>query len=537
MNQTNLKFVPHRPAANWLVEDYLAGKREACDFYGGHYAAKGRLAEVAGKVGGRLDRRQVSDILSAQRTFERVKEGKKRLERFVTNGGYIIATGQQPVLFGGPLFIIYKCISTIKLAAHAEKLLGVPVLPVFWNASEDHDLAEAASVSLPDLQNNLARLTFSAKGENNRSLCQIEIDESIDSLFERLGQITPETDFSGWVYDLLGSAYSRGSNLGHAFSDFLAGLFADYGLFVVDACHPSIRQKSRELFETEISAARESAEAVGKMNHRLFSLGYPLQIKPQQEDTNLFLIQHGIREKLQLGPSEEEFRLKRSGNLIKASELRKLLDNFPVSFSPGVLMRPLVEAHLFGPLCYVAGPGEMGYYAQMSELYKIRNLQMPVIYPRFSGILVETKITRVLDKYGLEAPDLRAGVDELAGRLLGEKGEQALLLEETGKIRSFLEKSFARIIEQALRLDPTLEGPVKNTRALIESNLERMEKKSAAAARKRNETIVAQLGKAALHLWPNGKPQERETAGIYYLFRYGPELLSFLIKEAPVELN
>lgn len=132
---------------------------------------------------------------------------------------------------------------------------------------------------------------------------------------------------------------------------------------------------------------------------------------------------------------------------------------------------------------------------------------------------------------------MRAGVDELAGRLLGEKGEQALLLEETGKIRSFLEKSFARIIEQALRLDPTLEGPVKNTRALIESNLERMEKKSAAAAKKRNETIVAQLGKAALHLWPNGKPQERETAGIYYLFRYGPELLSFLIKEAPVELN
>ncbi len=145
MTHTNLQFAAHRPSANRLVEDYLAGKREACVFYGGHYAAKGRLAEVAGKVEGSLDRRQVSDILLAQRTFGRVKGCKERLERFVTDGGYIIATGQQPVLFGGPLFIIYKCISTIKLASHAEKLLGVPVLPVFWNASEDHDLTEAAS--------------------------------------------------------------------------------------------------------------------------------------------------------------------------------------------------------------------------------------------------------------------------------------------------------------------------------------------------------------------------------------------------------
>jgi uncharacterized protein YllA (UPF0747 family) len=233
----------------------------------------------------------------------------------------------------------------------------------------------------------------------------------------------------------------------------------------------------------------------------------------------------------------EEFRLKRSGEIIKASELRRLLDSLPESFSPGVLMRPLVEAHLFGTLCYVAGPGEMSYYAQMSELYKLHNLQMPLIYPRLSGILAENKITRVLDKYGLKAADLRAGADEIAGRLLGEQGEQALLLEETGKLRSLLENSFARIMKQALGLDSTLEAPVKNTRASIESSLDRLEKKSAAAARRRNETVVTQLGKAAIHLWPNGKPQERETAGIYYLFRYGPELLSFLIEEASVELN
>jgi len=537
MIHQNLQFIAHHPEANRLVEDYLAGRTEACVFYGGHYAAKGRLAQVAGKVEKRLDRRQAKDILSAQRTFGQVKHGKERLERFVNELGYIIATGQQPVLFGGPLFVIYKCISAIKLAACAEKLLGVPVLPVFWNASEDHDLAEAASISLPDRRNKLARLSFSEKLENNRPLCQIEIDERIDSLFEQLREITPETDFSGWLYDLLGSSYSMGLDLGHAFSRFLAGLFADYGLFVVDACHPLIREKSRELFETEIFSSIESAEAVREISDKLSLLGYPLQIKPRQEDTNLFLIRGGIREKIQPGPSGEEFRLKRSGQLIKASELRRLLDSFPVSFSPGVLMRPLVEAHLFGTLSYVAGPGEMSYYAQMPGLYKLRNLQMPLIYPRLSGILVENKIARVLDKYGLKAADLRAGAEELAGRLLGEQGEQALLLEQIGNLRSFLESSFSRIMQHALRLDSTLQAPVKNTRTSIESALDRLEQKSAAAARRRNGTVVSQLGKAALHLWPGGKPQERETAGIYYLFRYGPELLSFLIKEATVELN
>ena len=527
----------HRPAANRLVEDYLAGKKEACSFYGGHFAAKGTLARVAAKVEGGLDRQRASDILSAQRTFKLVKDGRERLERFVNNGGYIIVTGQQPVLFGGPLFVIYKCISAIRLAAGAEKLLGVPVLPVFWNASEDHDLAEAASINLPDLKNNLARLTFPAEGAKDRPLCQVRINDSIGTLFERLREITPQSDFSTWVYDLLGSAYSRGSDLGHAFSDLLVGLFADYGLFVVDACHPLIRRESRELFEKEIFSAGESTRAVRKMNDRLTSRGYPLQIKLQQEDTNLFLIRSGVREKLQSGRTGTEFRLKRSGEEIEVSELRELLDSSPEMFSPGVLMRPLVEAHLFGTLCYVAGPGEISYYAQMSALYELRSLQMPLIYPRFSGILLETKIARVLDKFGLSASELREGSDQLAARLLAGQGEQALLLEQTGKTRSFLENSFARIRELALRLDPTLEGPVENTRTSIEATLDRLENKFAAAAKRRNETLVAQLGKAAVHLWPDGKPQEREIAGIYYLFRYGPQLLSFLIEEAVLELN
>ena len=505
MNDIGLQFVPGGFQANRLVEDYLQGEKRVLNFYGGHFSAKGRLENLAECIGKSFDRARAAEIIAAQRTFPMVKDGKSTLRSFVDQGGFIVTTGQQPMLFGGPLFIIYKCITLVKLAERARELLRVPVLPVFWNASEDHDLAEVASISLPDLENRLQSLSFPGNIQSRRPLCQVEIEDGLEELFERLRQLTPQTQFRAWIFELLSSGYRRGQNLGHAFSEYLIRLFADQGLFVVDACHPDIRSRSLDLYEAEIFDARSSIRAVENTCSELKSFGYPLQIKPLPQDTNLFLIRHGVREKLQLGEKEGEFKLKHSGDKISAAELRKLLESYPLSFSSGVLMRPLVEAHLFGTLCYVAGPGEIGYYAQMQGLYKLRKLQMPVVYPRLSGILVESKIARVLRKYNLEAEQLSVGADELAGRLLADETLQRQALEETGNIRAFIQERLDGIMDLLREIDPTLSGPVKNTLISINTNLDRLERKITSAAKRRNQAMLSQLHKAALHLWPDAQ--------------------------------
>ncbi|HLA41454.1 MAG TPA: bacillithiol biosynthesis cysteine-adding enzyme BshC, partial [Candidatus Glassbacteria bacterium] len=531
------QFVPFLPAANRLVTDYLAGKEAAADFYGGWIDEPGRIEKIAGRMDHRFDRKRAADILRGQRTFALVEAGEKRLKDFINRRGFIVVTGQQPVLFGGPLYVLYKTASALALANRIENLLGVPVLTVFWNASEDHDFQESSSIRLPDLQNRLVQLTISPGAEANQPLCHLQVGAEAGLLFDRLKEISPDTEFAPGVLSLLAASYTGGVDLGLAFSRLIAGFFSGRGLFVVDACSPELRKYSRELFEAEIFDSAASSQAVASANQRLEELGYPLQVAPQPDDTSLFLITDSGREKLQRTARADVFRLKNSGTEIPAVELRRLLDSYPTSFSPGVQMRPLMEASLFGTLCYVAGPGEISYYAQLGPLYDLRGLEMPLIYPRLGGILVESKIGRVLEKFAIQPAELEAGAERVARGLAGREGLVSGLMAEIGALRDELEKRIVRLGETAEKIDPTLAGPLNATRQAIGSGLDKFSAKLEAAAARRDETLLAQLGKAATHLWPEGKPQERTIAAVYYFLRYGLDLIDFTLDQVRVKIK
>ncbi|MFH1068045.1 MAG: bacillithiol biosynthesis cysteine-adding enzyme BshC [Candidatus Glassbacteria bacterium] len=537
MSIEGLVFSARQLEANRLVADYLAGEPGAIDFFGGGAGEPGRVEAAAGRVGRKLDRRRAAEILRRQRTFPLVEGGEKRLTDFIERDGFIVVTGQQPVLFGGPLYVLYKTATALRAADRISELLGAPVLTVFWNASEDHDFKEASAVRLPDLQNRLVELAFSQSTAENHPLCHVQVGDQAAELLGRLKEISPDTEFAGEILELLADSYAGGVDLGLAFSRLICSLFSGRGLFVVDACHPALRENSQELFETEIFDSAASSRAVAQANRRLEELGYPLQVTPQPDDTGLFLITDNVREKLQRTGSHDTFRLKNSGREVPAAELRRLLNSYPTSFSSGVQMRPLVEAHLFGTLCYVAGPGEISYYAQMRGLYGLRGLEMPLIWPRLSGVLIENKIGRVLEKFGIEAEALEAGTDPVARSLLERDQSLAGLKEEIGSLRSQLEAAFGRVAAAAEKIDPTLAGPLEGTRQAVGSSLDRFSAKVEAAARRRNESLLAQLAKAAVHLWPDGKPQERSIAAVYYFLRYGRGLIDFILDEVQIDIN
>ena len=520
-----------------LAADYLAAKGGLRTFFEGHYTDQGRLKAAAERIDRDFDRSRAARLLRAQETFAGVKKAEENLERFEAERGFIVATGQQPVIFGGPLYILYKALTLIKIARYARKVLKAPVLPVFWNASEDHDLKEVASIKLPNLTGELETITFPSPDDNATPVCLVEIGAETERLLDTLGRILPNSEYRPWLLDLLAGGYAPGKTLGQAFSQYLTGLLGDLGLFVVDACNPAIRTECRDLFEAEIFDAVSSIRALKSASDRLAGAGYELQITPLASDTSLFVISEGVREKLQLSDTEGVFRLKRSGRKLSSARINELLENRPASLSPGVLMRPLVEAGLLGTLCYVAGPGEIAYYAQMGELYRLRNLEMPIIYPRLGGIILETRIAGILDKYGLEAEELRGGADRPADRLLAKHGPQAQLLEELEKVRSQLKNSFTLIGELTDRLDPTLSGPLSKTESSMAGNLDRLAGKISAAARRKDETLLLQLNKAAAHLWPGGLPQERQLASAYYLARYGKDFLKFLLDRIEPELH
>ncbi|MBW7996554.1 MAG: bacillithiol biosynthesis cysteine-adding enzyme BshC [Candidatus Glassbacteria bacterium] len=530
MSLQGIEFEYLKLHTNALTADYLAGSKPAIEFYGGPPDRDSRIGEVAAEVDKRLDRQRAARVLEAQRCFKLMPNGRELLDEFVEHDGFIVCSGQQPVLFGGPLYVLYKCASAVAAAAACRKLLDRPVLPVFWNASEDHDLAEASSVKLPDTANELRTLSLPAAGDNYRPLCQLPLGDNLAEARAQLGESLPDTDFRSGIFALLDSTFDSSHDFGHAFGELLAGLFSGHGLFVVDACSPEIRRGAKKLFEQEIFDSAASAGEFALSSRALEGAGYHVQVKPRDDDTGLFVLRDRRRVKLQHG--ESGFRLKGRDESIGEAELRRMLEETPELFSPGVRMRPLVEAELFGTLCYLAGPGEMAYYAQLQPLYSLRGLTMPVIRPRLSGILLEAKIARVLEKYGLDTGALEQGVDSLAEQLLERDSRWRELTDAVDGLRGTLRQGIQQVAGLLEQTDPTMKGPLKSTSGAISGSLDKFQGKLTQAAKRRNETMLGQLRKAGVHLWPGGGRQEREISWLYYLVRYGDGLIDWLIERA-----
>jgi bacillithiol synthase len=529
MSIAGLRFQPLTLGTNKLAADYLAGLEPATSFLGGCHDDQSRLKELAATVDKRLDRNRAAEVLAGQRSFPLIENGRNLLDSFVEYKGFCVVTGQQPVLFGGPLYVLYKCISVLQAAREYESLLGRPVLPVFWTASEDHDLAEASSVAMPGLDNEPETLGLPVANGNYRPLCQIALGDKLGEVRELLEKITPDTEFRPELFSILDEAYTERCDFGHAFSEFIVRLFASRGLFVVDACSPELRKGATRLMEQEIFDSSSSAGLFEETSVRIDQAGYRVQVRSQENDTGLFVLSDGRRVKLQR--DSDQYSLKGVGDKLSGEELRQMLQTTPEVFSPGVRVRPLVEAELFGTLCYLAGPGEIAYYAQLRPLYGLRGLQMPVIRPRLSGVLLEARIEKVLDKYGITAETLEQGVEHTAQEFLQGDKQWLALTAELESLRTAMEQGFARVGDHLAGIDPTMSGPLAKTRSTVNVNLDKLRGKFSQAVRRRDETMLSQLGKAGNHLWPRGGRQERETSWLYYLVRYGEPMIDWFLEQ------
>lgn len=196
--------------------------------------------------------------------------------------------------------------------------------------------------------------------------------------------------------------------------------------------------------------------------------------------------------------------------------------------SPNVLLRPVVEAAVFPTVAYVAGPGEIAYLAQLAPLFEAHGVSAPVVVPRRTVTLVESKIRKVLDKFGLEPPALDRAFHELAGDIARDELPGSVR-EALGRLKGSIGQGTAALTEAARDVDPTLKGPISHARSVAFDAVAEAEKKIVQAVKRENEIALQQLEKAQLHLYPGGTPQERRLNVFYYLVRYGEELLTELL--------
>jgi len=448
----------------------------------------------------------------------------------------VVTTGQQPGLFTGPLYSLYKALTAVRLAESLEGVVGRPVAPLFWVASEDHDWAEANHTWVVGVDNELHRLELpDREGAGTVPLHRLSVGDALPPLLDRLAGLLPDTPVASETVALFREAYGGGAHvtLPDGFQAALERLLEPFGVLFVQAHDPVLKERARPLLDRSVTEGEHVERLLSERAAALEAAGFPVQVPVMEDGINLFLEGPGGRERLYR--DGDGYRLRHSGVHLSRDEVLARIRAEPDTVSPNVLLRPVVEAHVFPTLSYVAGPGELSYFAQLHPLFQAMEVGMPVIHPRFGATVVERKIQKVLDKFQLDQAALFRPFHELAGEIARDEVPEDVR-RALGEIRGALGKGTGALAQAAREIDPTLKGPIQHARSVAMDAYEDAEKKILQAVKRENETALKQVEKAQLHLAPEGKPQERVLSAAYYLSRYGTEWLAEVARGMEVAL-
>jgi bacillithiol biosynthesis cysteine-adding enzyme BshC len=529
----NLRIQVLSPRGSPLVEDYLAGRGAAPSFYQGRprdpAAFRAKLADVSG----RFDRAARERAAAAVRpTSARAAE---RLRRFVEEGGAMVTTGQQTGLFTGPLYTPLKILTAIRLAEELERELGVIVLPLFWAASEDHDVAEVDHAHTVDRRaGKVVRLAVEHTDPRPVPMSEMALGRDVESAIDALGKIAGEYGgYAEWLRSVRGS-YRHGATIASAFRATVEQLFAGFDLLVTDAADPALKAASLPVLQGEAERAPEHERMLADASRQITEAGYTAQVPVLPDAANLFW--HGPQGRERLHRGEGGWVAAEARRTFGDTELVEEIRANPGAFSPNVFLRPVVESWVFPTLAYVAGPGETAYFAQIRPLFEAFGIRMPVVFPRMSAALVPEEADAALAEAGLEIADLRPPMHEIADRIARDR-VPAELRRRLEELRRGIVDGYAGAIEAVGEVDPTLKGALgaARNRALLGAG--DSERKILRAIKRRDSALIRAVEIARAHLYPDGIPQERLLTLFPYLSAYGPDLLTDLAAHADVALE
>jgi bacillithiol synthase len=443
----------------------------------------------------------------------------------------VVTTGQQPALFTGPLYTLYKALSASAIARLLEHRWNRPVVPVFWAAGDDHDYAEARWASWLDSNGELVTATLPDRSPDAPMvpMAKLPLPAEIDALitqFEGSVSASPQRD---WTVAWLRRHYVVGRTLGEASAGALAEILAPFGIACFDSTNHRAKAAMVPVLVEALGRATELDRALADRAADLAAAGRPVTVPVGEGATLVFLEDGAGRDRLVVDGGG--FTARRSGTRTTLAQVKAIAAETPERLSPNVLLRPVTESALLPTVAYVAGPAELGYLAQCTPLYDRLAVPAQLPLPRWSGVLVEPRVDRVLEKFGATLAELMAEGNALEARVVRSHVPETLV-EASARLRLAIEAEYSKILSAAMDIDPTLERPVGAARHHAMTGLNDIEKKVESHLRKRESTELQQIARARAAVLPGGKPQERVLTGAAGLARYGPELLEQVHQEA-----
>jgi bacillithiol biosynthesis cysteine-adding enzyme BshC len=483
--------------------DYVNGSSDLTPFYSFSASVEG-IEKASALKKFSLDKRQTL-VRALMKQYSEVSISelvKSNIEALKEETTFTITTGHQLCLGTGPLYVIYKILTAIRLAEEMNQLKGSrKYIPVFWMATEDHDIEEISHFYLftKKVQWETQQLGPAGRLET----------ESLQAIWESLQEKIPSFEI----------AYSKGKTLAEATRWLLNDLFGQYGLVIIDGDEKELKREFIPIISEDILNGN-SFMAVTKSSKALDELHYPTQAKPRE--INFFYIEGHSRERLV--KEGEIFKVLNRDIQFTVDELKSEINQYPQKFSPNVILRPLYQDTVLPNVVYVPGPGELAYWLQLKSVYDYYQEIFPVIFPRQHNLIVTVAQQNKWEKLGFDIDSLFEGEAQLTKKLLGHKADSEVDFTDEENLLSSLGQ---QLLDKILPIDKSLQGAVEAELTKMKGMLSGLLKKVQKAQKDKHEVELKQISSLLAKWFPEGQPQERiENLMTFYLNR--PELIKEL---------
>jgi bacillithiol biosynthesis cysteine-adding enzyme BshC len=445
-----------------------------------------------------------------------------------------VVTGQQAGLFTGPLYTIYKALSAITMAERLSES-GIKAVPVFWIATEDHDFDEVSEAFFSGRNGETFRAVYRPKGYvENSAVGRVKIDDTIAKVIDEVFAGSPDTEFVKETQEMMSLCWGKSSTFGEAFGKTLISLLGKFGLIVIDPLDAEIKRLAAPLYKQAVDRAAEIVDAVVERSRELEAAGYHAQVVVEKEHFPLFWHNDAGQRLALRRVRDGVYRAKGDDREFTLDELSRLAADQPERFSPGVMLRPVVQDFLLPTVCYFGGAAEVAYFAQNSEVYRILERPVTPILHRQSFTVLEPKQRRIMDKLDLSIPALFAGREKV---LLGisENGPAGNTPKLFGDVEEKISTELDRLDGRLSEIDTTLAANLATRRRKIVYHIGALLKKTLLAEARQDSTTMQRIDTLFSALLPNGQLQERSINVFTFLNKFGLSFIEWLYQAVDLD--
>lgn len=506
-----------------LFLDYMKATDSTKELYMNHIYKTDIEAYLQANTFNNINREVLVSALTQQANLvENTSElSKKNIQHLLQSNVFTVTTGHQLCLFTGPLYFIYKIISTINLAKSLQQNFpDKQFVPVYWMASEDHDFEEINHAHVFG-----KKVAWSS--EQKGSVGDFKTTE-LQATITELKTILGDSENAQQLTTLFENAYLKHDNLADATRFLVNELFGEYGIVILDGNDKVLKVLFKEEFKADMFE-NKSFQAVSATIKNM-EQQYAVQVTPR--NINVFYKDGNVRERIEK-KEDNTFQVINTTTIFSKTELENIIEISPEKLSPNVVLRPLYQQKILPNIAYVGGPGELAYWLEFKNLFETYHISFPLLMPRQFVTIVDKNTAQKATKFDLSLIDLFKDGELLVKEFI--KTQQTDINLNTTKQQ--LETIYQALAETIAMIDKTLIGTTEAEKQKALNGLTNIEQKINRAFKQKSETEINQLWAMKEKLFPKGNPQERYDNFSTYYIKFGNSFIPELVKHLTYNLT